>query len=183
MHSCPKRLRYFLSRDAEPLNAALHIFLRAVDARLRECSRSSTGRIGAVRFVHRFGAALNAHVHFHCRLIDGVFVAGEDGELRFAGHPIFPDMAARLEEAKRTLGLRVQGVLIGDRETVGFLEIADHIFPLRDWRKYGGDATDFPVHSHRLTAMYFPGALRSRENLDATVSPAEAAAAVRRGKT
>ncbi|MGA8053033.1 MAG: transposase [Burkholderiales bacterium] len=29
-------------------------------------------------FVHRFGAALNAHVHyFHCCVIDGVLVAGE----------------------------------------------------------------------------------------------------------
>jgi len=93
-----------------------------------------------------------------------------------------PEMAARLEEAKRTQGLRVQGVLIGDRETVGFLEIADHIFPVRDWRKFGGAATESPVHSHRLTAMYFPGALRSQENLDATVSPEKAAAVVRRGK-
>jgi hypothetical protein len=93
-----------------------------------------------------------------------------------------PDMAARLVDAKRELGLRVQGVLIGDRETVGFLEIADDIFPVRDWRKFGGTTTDSPVHSHRLTAMYFPGALRSQENLDATVSPEAAADAVRRGR-
>ncbi len=93
-----------------------------------------------------------------------------------------PDMAARLGEAKRTLGLRVQGVLIGDRETVGFLEIADDIFPVRDWRKLGGATTGSPVHTHRLTAMYFPGALRSRENIDATVSPEAAADAVRRGR-
>jgi uncharacterized protein with von Willebrand factor type A (vWA) domain len=93
-----------------------------------------------------------------------------------------PEMAARLEAAKQTLGLRVQGVLIGDRETVGFLEIADDIFPVRDWRKFGGAATDSPVHSHRLTAMYFPGALRSQENLEATVSPEAAAEAVRRGR-
>ena len=45
--SCPKRLRYFLSsRDAEALNAVLHIFLRAIEARLRERSRSSAGRLG-----------------------------------------------------------------------------------------------------------------------------------------
>jgi hypothetical protein len=29
----------------------------------------------------------------------------------------------------------VQGVLIADRETVGLLEIADHIYPVRDWRR------------------------------------------------
>jgi hypothetical protein len=78
--------------------------------------------------------------------------------------------------------LRVQGVLIGDRETVGFLEIADAIFPVRDWRKLGGEAIESPVHSHRLTALYFPGALRSEENRAATVSPEAAAAVVRAGK-
>lgn len=91
-----------------------------------------------------------------------------------------PDMSARLVAAKCDLGLRVQGVLIGDRETVGFLEIADAIFPVRDWRKFGGEATESPVHSHRLTALYFPGALRSAENRAATVAP-EAAASVVRG--
>lgn len=93
-----------------------------------------------------------------------------------------PDTAARLDEARRTLGLRVQGVLVGDRETVGFLEIADDIFPVPDWRRLVGAATESPVHSHRLTAMYFPGALRSQENRDATVSPGTAAEAVRRGR-
>jgi hypothetical protein len=37
--SCPKRLRYLLSRDAEALNAVLHIFLRTMEARLRVLSQ------------------------------------------------------------------------------------------------------------------------------------------------
>ncbi|MEW6514249.1 MAG: VWA domain-containing protein [Pseudomonadota bacterium] len=90
-----------------------------------------------------------------------------------------PEMAQRLAVAKRELGLRVQGVLIGDRETVGFLEIADAIFPVRDWRKLGGEPVESPVHSHRLTALYFPGALRSEENRAAIVSPESAASVVR----
>jgi uncharacterized protein with von Willebrand factor type A (vWA) domain len=92
-----------------------------------------------------------------------------------------PQMAARLDAAKRDLGLRVQGVLIGDRETVGFLEVADHILPIRDWRRYGGDNTESPIHSHRLTALYFPGALRNAANQQATVSGTEAAAALNSG--
>jgi uncharacterized protein with von Willebrand factor type A (vWA) domain len=96
-----------------------------------------------------------------------------------------PDIVARLRAAKRDAGLRVQGVLIGDRETVGFLEIADAIFPVRDWRRFGADGEmargASPIHSHRLTVMYFPGALRSQENRNATVSPETAAAAVRSG--
>ncbi|MBK9522286.1 MAG: transposase [Rhodocyclaceae bacterium] len=34
---------------------------------------TSTARIGAVAFIHRFGSSLNAHVHFHCCVMDGVF--------------------------------------------------------------------------------------------------------------
>jgi uncharacterized protein with von Willebrand factor type A (vWA) domain len=94
-----------------------------------------------------------------------------------------PTLAARLMAAKQALGLHVQGVLIGDRETVGFLEIADAIYPVRDWRRFGGAPVDSPVHSHRLTALYFPGALRSEENRAATVAPEVAAGVMLKGKT
>ena len=87
----------------------------------------------------------------------------------------------RLQGAKQALGLRVQGVLIGDRETIGLLEVADDVFWVRDWRRYGGSASDSPVHSKSLTATYFPGALRSPENRSETVSGLEGAAAVRAG--
>lgn len=110
-------------------------------------------------------------------------VAWQQADLLVASDGEFgatPAMAERLAAAKHNLGLRVQGVLIGDRETVGFLEIADAIFPVRDWRKLGGEGTESPVHSHRLTALYFPGALRSEKNRAATVAP-EAAASVMRG--
>ncbi len=95
-----------------------------------------------------------------------------------------PELVSRLDAAKSALGLRVQGVLIGDRETIGFLEVADDIHPVRDWRRYGDDAHgkgDSPLHTHRLTALYFPGALRNPENRDATVSGEVASAAVRAG--
>lgn len=72
-----------------------------------------------------------------------------------------PEIASQVAEAKRAMGLRIQGVLIGDRETIGFLEIADDILWVRDWRLFGNQASArSPVHSQRLTAMYFPGALR-----------------------
>jgi hypothetical protein len=88
-----------------------------------------------------------------------------------------PKLAARLAAIKRELGLRVQGVLIADRETVGLLEIADHIHPVRDWRRFGGSRAESPIHTHRLTALYFPGALRNEATREATVSGAEASAA------
>jgi uncharacterized protein with von Willebrand factor type A (vWA) domain len=77
-----------------------------------------------------------------------------------------PDMLAQLDAAKAELGLRVQGILVGDRETMGLLETCDHIHWLRDWRRFEGEAPQregfVPVHTQSLTALYFPGALSER---------------------
>lgn len=89
-----------------------------------------------------------------------------------------PEMAERLRRVKAALGLRVQGVLIGDRETLGFLEIADDIFWVPDWRRYGTSDSGSPVHSKSLTATYFPGALRTPENRAATTTGSDAASAL-----
>ena len=81
------------------------------------------------------------------------------------------DTLDRLDAARAQLGLRVQGVLVGDRETMGLMEVADHIFWVRDWRRHGPDGARTggktgggfsPVHSKSLTALYFPGALSER---------------------
>jgi len=81
----PKRLRYFLQRDAELQGAALRLFLRAVEQCLRAHSPGSgpAARRGAVAFIHRFGSRLNAHLHFHCVVIDGVFDAAATGGIIF----------------------------------------------------------------------------------------------------
>ena len=75
-------------------------------------------------------------------------------------------MLRQLDEAKAMLGLRVQGVLVGDRETLGLLETCDDIHWLRGWRRFEGDAPQregfVPVHTASLTAIYFPGALSER---------------------
>ena len=92
-----------------------------------------------------------------------------------------PAMAAAMARAKADLGLRVQGVLIGDRETIGMLELADDIFWVRDWRRYGGLNADSPVATKSLTAIYFPGALRSATQ-ETAVSGDEAAGVVPGGQ-
>ena len=73
---------------------------------------------------------------------------------------------AELDRAKAGLGLRVQGVLVGDRETLGLLETCDDIYWLREWRRFEGDTPQragfVPVHTTSLTALYFPGALSER---------------------
>jgi hypothetical protein len=75
-----------------------------------------------------------------------------------------PATLQRLQQARTELALRVQGVLVGDRETMGLLEVCDDIHWVRDWRRFaegaGGDGRGHsPVHSKSLTALYFPNAL------------------------
>jgi uncharacterized protein with von Willebrand factor type A (vWA) domain len=72
-----------------------------------------------------------------------------------------PETAQAIARAKAELGLRVQGVLVGDRETIGLLELADDIYWVRDWRHYGTSDAESPLHSKSLTALYFPNALRT----------------------
>ncbi len=83
----PKRLRYFLHRDPDLQGAALRLFLRAVEQclRARSADAGPAARIGAVAFIHRFGSALNAHLHFHCVVLDGVFASAPAGGVLF--HP------------------------------------------------------------------------------------------------
>ena len=71
----PKRLRYFVEREADLQGAALRRFLPAVEACLRAHSPGSgpAARLGAAALIHRFGSTLNAHLHLHCAVIDGVF--------------------------------------------------------------------------------------------------------------
>ncbi len=54
---------------------------------MRQCSpgASAASRLGAVVFIHRFGALLNTHLHYHCVVLDGVFDADAEGGVAF--HP------------------------------------------------------------------------------------------------
>jgi hypothetical protein len=87
--SLPKRLRYLRPRRARQghslalaslhpdpalIGPVLRIFLEAVEERIKASSPGvpPEARFGAVTFVHRFGSALNANLHFHCAIIDGV---------------------------------------------------------------------------------------------------------------
>ena len=77
-----------------------------------------------------------------------------------------PATLVLLDQARAQFGLRVQGILVGDRETMGLMEVADDIFWVRDWRRHvsvGERGSSFsPVHSKSLTALYFPNALSDR---------------------
>ncbi len=77
--SVPKRLRWYLEREPQAVSAVLHILLRVIEAhRRRSSGGNAQARFGAVSFIHRFGASLNRHVHYHCCVIDGVFEPAEE---------------------------------------------------------------------------------------------------------
>jgi uncharacterized protein with von Willebrand factor type A (vWA) domain len=77
-----------------------------------------------------------------------------------------PQTLRALDEARARFGLRVQGVLVGDRETMGLLEVCDAIHWVRDWRRHDEGSQSHgsfsPVHSKSLTALFFPNALSPR---------------------
>jgi uncharacterized protein with von Willebrand factor type A (vWA) domain len=91
------------------------------------------------------------------------------------------EVAAAVAHAKAERGLRVQGVLVGDRETIGLLELADDVFWVRDWRRFGAWDAGSPVPSRSLTATYFPGALRTPGRRARVVGGEEASRTVRGG--
>lgn len=57
--------------------------------------------IGAVAFIHRFGGLLNAHVHFHVVMIDGVFCEEEAGHLHIQKTRLIAEQMAHLQRTIR----------------------------------------------------------------------------------
>ena len=136
--SVPKRLRYFLQHEPEAVSAVLHILLRVIEARLRHGSGCARGRLGALSFVQRFGSALNAHVHFHCCVIDGVFAAGADGQIQFAeAAALRPEDLAAVQQQVRARALRWFA-------RAGHLDAAD-ARDMASWDHGGGFSLDASV--------------------------------------
>jgi len=86
--SVPKRLRGMLADRPRAVAALTKIFLTEIErsvwaaAGLRDdadTSRAARPRLGGVSFLHRFGSALNHHVHLHACVTDGVFVPAAAG--------------------------------------------------------------------------------------------------------
>ncbi len=127
----PKRLRYFLHHDADLVNRVLGIFLAIVENALKSCSPGapSNARIGAVTFVHRFGSALNANLHFHCCIIDGVFSV-ENEQVRF-------DEAVLTDEAMVKVQAQVRERVLRLFKRRGLLA-PETVNDMREWRHGGG---------------------------------------------
>jgi hypothetical protein len=81
--SVAKRLRGMLADRPRAIAALTKIFLDEIERLLlaasggtpdAETPRASRPRLGGISFLHRFGSALNHHVHLHACVTDGVFV-------------------------------------------------------------------------------------------------------------
>ena len=73
-----------------------------------------------------------------------------------------PALLGRLAAARDDSGLRIEGVLVGDRETIGMKRVCERILRVPDWRRHGrAIAPPAPIADAGLTARFFPGALQS----------------------
>ena len=117
--SVPKRLRGFLADRPAAVRALTKIFLAEIERLLCAAAGATTGantptaarpRLGAVSFLHRFGSALNRHVHLHACVTDGVFMPPAAGSANDAPPAFLParpitqaDLAALTERVRRRL--------------------------------------------------------------------------------
>ncbi|MBM4013169.1 MAG: hypothetical protein FJ286_17720 [Planctomycetes bacterium] len=109
--SVPKRLRCFLADRPASVTALTRIFLdeieRWLDAAVAIVPDAAAHpalrpRLGAVSFLHRFGSALNRHVHLHACVTDGLFMPGEEDVAFLPARPVTPADLLALTERVRT---------------------------------------------------------------------------------
>jgi len=94
-----------------------------------------------VSFVQRFGSTLNAHVHFHCWVIDGVFVACADGHVQFAeATALRPEDLAAVKQQVRQRVLR-WFACASDLD-------AAHARDMASWDHAGGFSLDASIRVH-----------------------------------
>ena len=92
----PHALRARLAYDGRLLGAVSRIFVDSVLGwyrRRMEIEGASRGQSGAVTVVQRVSADLKLNPHLHLVALDGVFVAGSDGQPMFHALPRISDVA------------------------------------------------------------------------------------------
>ena len=127
--SVPKRLRGFLADRPAAVAALTGIFIEEIERLLGAAAgvtsdacapAAARPRLGAVSFLHRFGSALNHHVHLHVCATEGVFVPAADGAGCDASPAFLParpinqaDLAALTERVRRrgSTGIAITGCL------------------------------------------------------------------------
>jgi len=143
--SLPKRLRYYLYHDPKISSKVLKIFLDEISKQLKQhidTPSNSKVRLGGTSFIHRFGASLNVHLHFHCVVIEGLFNADPNGDLRFQSITGITDKD--IHEVQKRVRLRVlkgfkRWKLLKDYEVEN----------MKSWQGGGGFSVDGSVKLHK----------------------------------
>jgi hypothetical protein len=144
--SFPRWLRIRLLRDPTLVSELLTAFVRIVFAYHRRRARAlglPLGHAGAVTAVKRFGSFLNANLHFHTLIPDGVWQEHPDGTVTF--HPLPPPTDADVEAI-----------------TARVVRRTTRLLARRDADLAGDDEPDALTHA-QAEAVQTPLALAARE--------------------
>jgi uncharacterized protein with von Willebrand factor type A (vWA) domain len=82
-------------------------------------------------------------------------VIASDGEFS-----VTPEVEQAVKTARDSLGLRVQGILINERQTQGMRQVCSSIFQFDHWRRYAV-AEQGATAKKTFTETYFPNALNA----------------------
>ncbi len=132
--SLPKRIRYFLHHNPKITSKVLRIFLDEIRKQLIQHYQTDSDnpiKIGGISFIHRFGSSLNAHPHFHCIIIEGVFVKDSDSQIMF--HKISTLTEKDIQAVQERVRLRV----LKSFKRSGLLEAHD-VENMKTWKGGGG---------------------------------------------
>ncbi|MDX2506385.1 MAG: transposase [Gammaproteobacteria bacterium] len=151
--SLPKRLRYFLHNNPKVTSKVLRIFLDEIRKQLLQhyappevplgyqSDSDNPVKIGGVSFIHRFGSFLNAHPHFHCVIIEGVFIKDSDSQITFH------KLSTLTEEDIQAVQERVRLRVLKSFKRSGLLEDHD-VENMKTWNGGGGFSVNGTAHIH-----------------------------------
>ncbi|MES9858571.1 MAG: transposase [Sedimenticola sp.] len=121
-----------MMQDADLAGHLLRIALRVIERTLREhCPDApASARYGGVTYIHRFGSALNPHLHYHSCMIDGLFAQTEEGLQFYEATGLHSEVIQQAQEKirKRVLRLFVRRGLLS----------ADDAEQMQTWQSGGG---------------------------------------------
>jgi len=142
--SLPKRIRYFLYHNPKITSKVLRIFLDEIRKQLIQHYQTNSDnpiKIGGISFIHRFGSSLNAHPHFHCIIIEGVFVKNSDSQIKF--HKISTLTEKDIQSVQERVRLRV----LKSFKRSGLLEAHD-VENMKTWNGGGGFSVNGSAYIH-----------------------------------
>jgi hypothetical protein len=128
------------------------LYLRAVGSCLRAHSPGAgrAARLGSVAFIHRFGSTLNAHLHFHCVVIDGVFDSATSGAVNFhAATGFYAHAIAQVQARRRRLRTFVRRGLLPTEDAQAMAQ----------WEHGGGFSVDASVRIEAADRAVVSGSL------------------------